>query len=91
MIYEILQIGAENAISRRALCSMLDMTDRDLRRQVSVERRAGRPILTDTETNGYYLPSNPKDVERFVRSMRNRAKQTTLIADSVEKSIEDGR
>lgn len=91
MIYEILQIGAENAISRRALCSMLDMTDRDLRRQVSVERRAGRPILTDTETNGYYLPSNPKDVERFVRSMRNGAKQTTLIADSVEKSIEDGR
>lgn len=91
MIYEILQIGAENAISRRALCSMLDMTDRDLRRQVSVERRAGRPILTDTETNGYYLPSNPKDVERFVRSMRNRAKQTTLIADSVEKSIEEGR
>lgn len=89
MIFELLPTGSENAVGKPFLMAITGLSDRALRLQVARERLEGNPILTSTETAGYYRPSCPQEAERFVRSMRNRARETAAIADAVEKSVHE--
>ena len=66
------------------------LTDREGRRQVAKERMAGKPILTNVESGGYYLPAHVAETEAFVASMRRRAKVTAQIARSVERTLMQG-
>lgn len=87
MIHELLLPGVENAIPKKRLVALTALTDRELRKQVAKERRDGRPILTNTESGGFYLPSCPAETMAFVRSMRRRAKETAAIARAVERTL----
>ena len=62
MIYEILQRGEESSISMMELSHRLGVSDREIRKQVHSERRAGYPILSGI--NGYYLPSEDPKIAR---------------------------
>ena len=53
-IYDLLPVGAENAVSRRQLSAMTGLPDRRLRRQIAEERRSGLLILSSSESNGGY-------------------------------------
>jgi len=59
--------------------------ERVVRRQIEAERRRGVPILSDN-SRGYFLPADEHERERFVRSMRHRAREISQVADAVEKS-----
>lgn len=86
-LVDLIPVGAENAIPKSELIKITGLSDRALRLQVSHERRAGYPILTDCTNSGYYLPENEADAVRFVRSMRKRARETAAIADAVERTM----
>ena len=63
MIYELLYSGEESSISNADLSRRLGISERQVRKKVHDERRAGYPILSGV--NGYYLPD--KDPERAKR------------------------
>jgi len=86
-IYELLPIGAEFAISRAALMEITGLTDRELRHQIQQERKAGNIILADCSSRGYYRPESTDETVRFIRSMRNRARETAIVADAVEQAL----
>lgn len=55
-ILDYLHEGRENAVSKQYLMDMTGLTDRGLRLHVARLRKE-HPILTNTKTGGYYLPS----------------------------------
>lgn len=88
MIYELLDWGAENALSRRDLVAITGLTDREVRRVVARERKRGLPIVTNTERGGgYYLPEGPEELARFIRSLRHRAVETAAAAAAMEATL----
>ena len=87
MIYELLDWGAENALSRRDLAAITGLTDREVRRLVARERKRGLPIVTNTDRGGFYLPESPEELVRFIRSMRHRAMETVAAANAMERTL----
>ena len=87
-IADLLSPGAESAISRRDLMALTGLRDRELRRQIEVERRQGVPILSDN-INGYWLSDDPAEIKKFSRSMRRRAAEIRLTAMRVAKAVID--
>lgn len=87
-VWPLLGIGVDNAVSRAALASMLQVTDRDVRRLVSLERGAGLPICSDVESAGYFRPATLADVERFARSMERRAHHVAQVAEAARRYLD---
>lgn len=85
-IADLLLMGEENAIPLRHLKKMVDLPGREVRRLIQVERLHGIPILSDN-MNGYFLPENDLERDKFVRSMRGRAAEIEAVADAVEKAV----
>lgn len=82
-ISSLLMHGADHALPLRHLVQLTGMKSRDLRRQIQRERRAGVPILSDN-VSGYFLPASDFERQRFVQSMRGRAREIEAIAATVE-------
>lgn len=93
MIYEILQRGEESSISMMELSRRLGVSDREIRKQVHSERRAGLPILSGR--NGYYLPAQDPEIAKhqliaFQRQQRGHAlshSRTAGVASNELKKI----
>ena len=74
MVNEILLHGAENAQTGRQLCTILNITQRDLTAAIEQERRAGVPICAATgKKPGYFLAANQAEMEKYCRSLWRRA------------------
>ena len=86
-VFDLIPIGAANAMPRAQLCKITGLEDRALRLLVHRERRAGHQILTNTEGGGYYRPEDTRDTVHFISSMRRRAAETLAVADAVERSL----
>ncbi len=87
-IYDLLPVGAENAISRRELSALTGIEDRQLRRQIASERRAGALILSSSETNGgYYRAASREELQRYVRSMQSRSKEILTVIRTAEEAL----
>lgn len=87
-IFELLHVGAENALTLRELVQLTGEDERSIRRRIQAERKAGKLILSDNQ-NGYFLPENPADVQRFVCSMSRRAAEIAGIARAAEAALAD--
>jgi len=87
-IFELLHVGAENALTLRELVQLIGEDERSIRRRIQAERKAGKLILSDNQ-NGYFLPENPADVQRFARSMSRRAAEIAGIARAAEAALAD--
>lgn len=83
-IADLLSHGQENAVPLRQLMAITGADGRTIRKKIAAERLAGAPILSDCST-GYFLPGNQWERERFVRSMRCRAREIERAADAIEK------
>lgn len=88
-ISKLLLEGAQNGLHLRDLVRITGWTEREVRQQIHHERLAGVPILSDNST-GYYLPGNDGEKERFVRSMKNRAREIERAAEAVEHACTEG-
>lgn len=84
-IANLLSHGQQNAVPLRDLAGMTGLDGRSVRLMIQAERLAGVPILSDNST-GYYLPANDGETDRFVRSMRNRAREIMRVAEAIKKS-----
>lgn len=89
-IYDLLPIGAEYAISRRELSALTGIEDRQLRRQIAKERRAGVLILSSSESNGgYYRAASREELQRYVRSMQSWSKEILTVIRTAEEALQN--
>ena len=89
-IFDLLPVGAENAVSRRELSALTGIEDRQLRRQIAKERRAGVLILSSSESNGgYYRAASREELQRYVRSMQSRSKEILTVIRKAEEALQN--
>lgn len=78
-IIEYIPEGQENAISRKDLCRLTGLTDRNVRNLIEAARRE-TIIISNNDGSGYWLyPEDPTEREKemlhkFVKQQENRAK-----------------
>ena len=69
----------------RDLVRITQRSERDVRKQIHIERRRHIPILSNN-LDGYYLPSSKEEKDRCVDSLRRRAAEILEAADAIEKA-----
>lgn len=88
---EMIPIGHTRAISRRGLCSLTGLSDREVRRQISALRAEKDPegmvIVSVSTGNGYYRTSDPDEIEHFVNEMRHRNRMTYNAIKTAEATL----
>lgn len=85
-ISSMLMVGRENGLHLRDLTRITGWTEREVRRQIQFERKAGHLILSDCE-RGYFLPGDISEVRRFIRSMSNRSREIAAISRAAEDAL----
>lgn len=75
MIADFLTEGAENARTGKALCSLLNLTHRELTKGIEKERREGAPICAtcNSKNPGYYLAATREEMKRYCDRLYKRA------------------
>lgn len=86
MVYEILKIGEENALSPDYLRVTLGFaSNRTVQRQIEKERGQGKVILSSTQPpGGYYLPSSVAEVREFIQTLTNRGTKTLAALEGAK-------
>jgi hypothetical protein len=74
MIIEYIPFGRENAITRRRLCHLTGLKDRDVRGQIQKEAEK-EPILIRSDGRGYYRPTlqDKEELRGYVKRESSRA------------------
>ena len=81
----LLLYGPENGLTLKDLVHITQWTERAIRKEIEVERRAGALIISDN-AHGYYLTDDPAEAQRFAHSMLHRSREITRTARAVEKA-----
>jgi len=95
-IESLLPCGEVNAIATKDLLAITAFPSaRELQKQIQFERSQGAVILSSSKyPGGYYKPSEcpltaKLEINSFVRTLKNRAKNTYRIAKMVQRSATD--
>ena len=88
-IYDLLPVGAEYAISRRQLSAITGIPDRQLRRKIAEERKAGLLILSSTAEvgGGYFRPADTQELRRWVAMMNAHTNATLAVIRAAQEAI----
>lgn len=89
-VFDILPVGRENAVSLSAICKTFGLDNRQARKEIERERRAGAVILSSTEPpGGYYRAANVDELKRFTASMQSRAASISAACTAAKQQIAD--
>ena len=87
MLLDIIPIGEVNAIKARDMAQILGYNDiRDVTEEIAILRKSGAIICSSSD--GYFLPEDNNDIERFYRRTKNRIRELGTILKVVEEQIE---
>lgn len=88
-IYDLLPVGAENAVSRRQLSAITGIPDRQLRRRIAEDRKAGLLILSSTAEvgGGYFRPADTQELRRWVAMMTAHTNATLAAIRAAQEAI----
>ena len=84
-ISQFLSAGAGQGLHLRDLVRITHLSEREVRKQIHIERRRNIPILSNNR-DGYYLPSDEEEKSRCVASLRRRAAEILEAADAIEEA-----
>ena len=86
MVYEVLNVGKENAMSTEELVKTCNLGSKQkLKERVRMERIDGKLICSTTTCGGgYYIPKNREEIIDFIDSMTKRA-------NNIYKTIKSAR
>ena len=89
-LLDFLPVGRENAVTARELASLLDMTGRDISRQVERLRAEGVPVCAscDSARPGYYLSESPEDLERYISSLDRRLRAVRRTRAALAETLD---
>lgn len=89
MIHELLREGKKTAITGRTICQVLGITQRDLIRAISRERKEGKPICASTgKFPGYYLAKERGEMEQYCNSLKQRGIEIFKTRQACLKTLE---
>ena len=90
-IMELLQEGEENALTAKELAKYFNCDTRSITQEIHNLRRSGKVIISVNIVinNGFFLPADRAEVERFARTMHSRLKQIKLATLSAEKYLSE--
>lgn len=94
-IIDFIPEGYENAISRKNLCTLTGLSDREVRNLIE-EARRNTIIISNNDGSGYWLyPQKPskKDKEllyKYVKQQESRAKSIFYALKPARKLIKEG-
>lgn len=87
-VFDLLPVGAEYAISRRALAALIGLSDRQLRYKISQERKAGALILSTTEGGGgYFRAADVQELRRWVAMMTAHTNATLAVIRAAQEAL----
>ncbi len=78
--------GHDNALSVEALRIVTGLHPRKITQAVQDARRRGVAVLSSSHPGGYYLAETEDEKQRFVYSLRHRAKETALTLRCLERA-----
>ena len=84
-ISKFLLAGAGQGLHLRDLVRITHLSEREVRKQIHIERRSHIPILSNNR-DGYYLPSDEREKKHCVASLRRRAAEILEAADAIEEA-----
>lgn len=88
---ESIPIGREHALTRRDLCSITGLNDREVRRQISALRAQKAEddmvIVSVSRNRGYYRTNNPEEIAHFIAEMRKRIRATRYAIKTAETAL----
>lgn len=89
MISECLSTGAENAITGKEICKLLNISHRELTKAVEIERREGKPICAEVGgfVKGYFLAANQDEMKRYCNSLKRRITEIHKTETACNKAI----
>ena len=73
MIEEYIPLGRENAVTRAQLCTLTDLSDRMVRKEIELARRRGCIIINQQDGRGYYQPTDLEEISVQYRQNKRRA------------------
>lgn len=92
-VYENLLPGKENALSPGYLVVKCHLSSvRMLQKQIEMERRSGKVILSSTTPpGGYYLPAagDTMEIRKFIRTLENRGRNTLRALESAKDLLKE--
>lgn len=92
-VYEKLLPGKENALTPGYLVVKCHLSSvRMLQKQIEMERRSGKVILSSaTSPGGYYLPAagDTMEIRKFIRTLENRGENTLKTLESARDLLKE--
>ena len=92
-VYENLLPGKENALTPEYLTVKCHFSSvRMLQKQIEMERRSGKVILSSaTSPGGYYLPEagDIMEIRKFIRTLENRGENTLKTLESARELLKE--
>ena len=89
LLIDCLATGRDNAVKCSTLAKILDCSERDITISINALRNQG--VFICSSSNGYFLPSNDDDIQKFVNQMHHRVseiKRATKPAEDYLKGAE---
>lgn len=83
MIYELLNVGADNAKTTQELADVLGIDARDVRKAVRNERLQGVPICSDK--SGYYLPADENELKYTISRLYKIGRSNFAVAKVLDQ------
>lgn len=92
-LIEMLREGEENSITAKALAEFCNCDTRTITQEIHNLRRSGEVILSINNgiNNGFFLPANRNEVERFARTMHSRLRNIKIATLSAEKYLTEAK
>ncbi len=87
-IVDFIPKGKENAVSKYTLATTLEISEREVRRQIEEQRNKGVPIISCSHSKGYYIADSREDVEIITRDLRSRAFKMLKTVSAFENHCE---
>jgi len=86
-VWKYLGYGAETATTARDLAAMIGVSDpRVITRQIEKERLRGHPVCASQ--NGYFLPADATELDRYLRAFQRRRAQTAQTEKALRLALD---
>ena len=72
-VIDYISTGYKNSITRKKLCSLTGLSDRDMRHQIE-KLKVDYPICNYQDGKGYFIAETPEEAERMLKQEGARIK-----------------